>query len=88
MKFEREPGYFYVSMFISYAMNVLEILAAALLTYYFSRNLQDPLLYIVVIFPVIFLLSPVNYRYSRVALLYWLTPGLRYNPDTDRGEKK
>lgn len=82
LKFEREPGYFYVAMFISYAMNVIEMLIAAILTYLITGNLENPILYICVIFPVIFLLSPVNYRYSRVILLYWLTPGLHYNPST------
>lgn len=80
LKFEREPGYFYVAMFISYAMNVIEMLAAGMLTYAITGNLEDPILYICVIFPVIILLSPINYRYSRVILLYWLTPGLNYNP--------
>jgi uncharacterized protein (DUF983 family) len=80
LKFEREPGYFYVSMFISYGMNVLQMLAAALATYAITGNLEDPLLYIAVIFPIIFLLSPFNYRFSRVILLYWLTPGLHYVP--------
>lgn len=81
LRFEREPGYFYVSMFISYGMNVLEMLIAAVLTYLITKNLEDPLLYIIVIFPVIFILSPFNYRFSRVTLLYWLTPGLHYVPD-------
>ncbi|MFD2163541.1 DUF983 domain-containing protein [Paradesertivirga mongoliensis] len=84
LKFEREPGYFYVSMFISYAMNVIQMIIAAVLTYLVTKNLEDPLLYIVVIFPLIFFLSPVNYRFSRVILLYWLTPGLYYNPDMSR----
>lgn len=84
LKFEREPGYFYVSMFISYAMNVIQMIIAAVLTYLITKNLEDPLLYIVVIFPIIFFLSPVNYRFSRVILLYWLTPGLYYNPEMSR----
>jgi hypothetical protein len=84
LKFEREPGYFYVSMFISYAMNVIEMIAAAVLTYFITGDLQNPLLYIFVIFPVILVLSPINYRYSRVILLYWLTPGLHYRPEMSR----
>lgn len=80
VKFEREPGYFYVAMFISYGMNVLQMVIAGVLTYLITGNLEDPMLYILVIFPVIFILSPFNYRFSRVILLYWLTPGLNYNP--------
>lgn len=78
LKFEREPGYFYVSMFVSYALNVAEMIAIAVLTYLLTKNLEDPLLYLATIFPLVFLLSPFNYRYSRVILLYWLTPGLHF----------
>lgn len=81
VKFEREPGYFYVAMFISYGMNVIEMLIAGVLTYVFTHNLEDPVLYMAVIFPVIILLSPMNYRYSRVILLFWLTRGLFYVPE-------
>jgi uncharacterized protein (DUF983 family) len=88
LKFEREPGYFYVSMFISYGLNVLQMISAAIITYLITDNLEDPLLYISVIFPVIFLLSPFNYRFSRVILLYWLTPGLHYNPEMSRDKNE
>jgi len=80
VKFEREPGYFYVAMFISYGMNIIEMLIAGVLTYLITKNLEDPVLYMAVIFPVIILLSPINYRYSRVILLFWLTRGLFYIP--------
>ncbi|MEO5912240.1 MAG: DUF983 domain-containing protein [Pelobium sp.] len=78
LKFEREPGYFYVAMFISYAMNVIEIIATSVLTWLITGNLENPFLYMGIIFPVVLLLSPINYRFSRVILLYWLTPGLHY----------
>lgn len=84
LKFEREPGYFYVAMFISYGMNVIQMIVVGLLTYLITGNVTDPLLYIMVIFPVVFILSPFNYRFSRVILLYWLTPGLHYNPEKSR----
>lgn len=89
LRFEREPGYFYVSMFVSYAFNVAQMIILALLTYAITKNLTDWLLYVAVIFPAIFILSPFNYRYSRVVLLYWLTPGLHYNPEMskDRGHQ-
>lgn len=80
LKFEREPGYFYVAMFISYAMNVAQMVTVAVATYLFTGNLEDPVLYMATIFPAVFLLSPFNYRYSRVILLYWLTPGLFFDP--------
>ncbi|MEH6305729.1 DUF983 domain-containing protein [Olivibacter sp. CPCC 100613] len=81
LKFEREPGYFYVAMFVSYAMNVAELIAACVGTYLLTGNLESPWLYLGVALGTAFLLSPLNYRYSRVILLFWLTPGLRYTSD-------
>ncbi|WP_299286492.1 DUF983 domain-containing protein [uncultured Mucilaginibacter sp.] len=80
--FEQEPGYFYVSMYASYALNVAEIVATVIAVYTFTGNMDSPWLYIGVIFVVSFLLSPFNFRYSRVMLLYWLTPRqVKYQPD-------
>ncbi|WP_423148844.1 DUF983 domain-containing protein [Rubrolithibacter danxiaensis] len=84
LRYEREPGYFYVSMFISYGLSVAEIVAVGVLTYFITGNSEDPYLYIIVTLIAIILLAPVNYRYSRVILLYWLTPGLHYQPDMDK----
>ena len=54
MKFEREPGYFYVAMFISYAFNVAQMIAIAVATYVFTGNLENVWLYFATIFPGIF----------------------------------
>ncbi|MEJ6979881.1 DUF983 domain-containing protein [Pedobacter sp. P351] len=86
LRFEREPGYFYVSMFLSYGMNVAQMITLAVLTYLITNNLEEPLLYIAVIFPAVFLLSPFNYRFSRVILLYWLTPGLHYDAEKSKNK--
>ncbi len=87
LKFEREPGYFYVAMFVSYGFNVAQMILAGLLTYFITGNTENPWLYMGVIFPVVFLLAPFNYRYSRLILLYYLTPGLHYNPGMDKDNK-
>src|ERR1700753_3968886 len=79
-QFEREPGYFYVAMFVSYAMNVAQMVTLAVGTYILTGS-ENPWLYIAILFGVAFALSPVNFRYSRVALLYWLTPGLHFNAE-------
>jgi len=84
LKFEKEPGYFYVAMFISYAMNVAQMIALAVATYLITGIIDDPILYLAVILPAVFILSPFNYRYSRVMLLYWLTPGLKYDPERNK----
>lgn len=87
LKFEREPGYFYVAMFVSYAFNVAQMILAGVLTYWVTGNTTNPWLYMAVIFPVVVLLSPFNYRYSRLILLHFLTPGLNYIPDMGRDRK-
>ncbi|MGZ3929581.1 MAG: DUF983 domain-containing protein, partial [Mucilaginibacter sp.] len=82
-QFEIEPGYFYVAMFVSYGMNVAEMIAFAVGTYVLTGS-ESPWLYVGILLGVAFLLSPINYRYSRVILLYWLTPNLHY--DAKRAE--
>jgi uncharacterized protein (DUF983 family) len=83
-QFEVEPGYFYVAMFVSYAMVVAQMVPMAVGTYLLTGS-ESPWLYIGILLGTAFLLSPFNYRYSRVILLYWLTPNLNYDPK--RAEK-
>lgn len=78
--FEIEPGYFYVAMFVSYAMNVAQMVTAAVGTYILTGS-ESPWLYVAILLSITLLLSPINFRYSRVILLYWLTPGLNYDPE-------
>lgn len=77
--FETEPGYFYVAMFVSYALNVAQMVTLAVGTYILTGS-ESPWLYVGILLSVVLVLSPFNFRYSRVILLYWLTPGLRYDP--------
>lgn len=77
--FETEPGYFYVAMFVSYAMIVAEMVTLAVGTYVLTGS-ESPWLYTALLLSMAFIMSPINFRYSRVVLLYWLTPGLRYDP--------
>lgn len=78
--FEIEPGYFYVAMFISYAMNVAQMVTLAVATYILTGNMESPWLYISILLSAAFIMAPFNFRYSRVILLYWLTPNLNYDP--------
>jgi uncharacterized protein (DUF983 family) len=82
LKFEREPGYFYVAMFVSYAMNVAQMITISVAAYIFGLELTYENLWyfvgILILASVVF--SPFNYRYSRMVLLYWLSPGLNYEP--------
>jgi uncharacterized protein (DUF983 family) len=85
-RFEIEPGYFYAAMYVSYAMNMVEMIAMGFATYYLSGGRLDfdsLWLYVGVIFLGSLLLSPLNYRYSRIILLHWLSPKIKYNKDYD-----
>lgn len=79
--FEREPGYFYVAMLVSYAMFVAEMVALGIAIGVLSNGSRNPWLYIGIILSAGLALSPFNFRYSRIILLYWLTPGLHYEPE-------
>jgi uncharacterized protein (DUF983 family) len=78
--FEIEPGYFYVAMFVSYAMNVAEMVTVAVATSILTSS-TSPWLYVSLLLGVCLILSPFHFRYSRVILLYWLTPGLHFDPE-------
>jgi uncharacterized protein (DUF983 family) len=80
LEFEREPGYFYVAMLVSYAMFVAEMITMAVALNVLTGS-SNPWVYTAVILSVGVILSPFNFRYSRVMLLHWLTPGLHYHPE-------
>ncbi len=85
LHFEIEPGYFYAAMYVSYALNIAEACALVTATYVFTHNTTSPWLYTIVLIGGCFLLSPITFRYSRVILLYWLSPKIHYHEylDTD-----
>ncbi|MES2651725.1 MAG: DUF983 domain-containing protein [Bacteroidota bacterium] len=86
-RFEIEPGYFYAAMYVSYAMNMAEMISMGFATYYLSGGRLDfgaIWIYVSVIFIGSLLLSPFNYRYSRIILLHWLSPKIKYNPAYDK----
>jgi uncharacterized protein (DUF983 family) len=87
MKFEIEPGYFYAAMYVSYALNVSQSVTLGLLTYIITQNSTSPWLYLATILGGCFLLAPFNYRYSRIILLYWLSPKVHYQPYLDTDDK-
>lgn len=86
-RFEIEPGYFYAAMYVSYAMNMIEMISMGFITYYLSGGRLDfdsVWLYVGVIFLTSLLLSPFNYRYSRIILLHLLSPKIKYNAAYDK----
>jgi uncharacterized protein (DUF983 family) len=85
LTFEIEPGYFYVAMFVSYGMNVAQFITAAVAINVLTGS-SNPWLYVMIILSISLILSPFNFRYSRLILLYWLTPGLHYNPELSKDQ--
>lgn len=85
-RIEIEPGYFYAAMYVSYAMNVIEMLLVSFLIYLLIGPLEDSTfwMYLIVIFAGCFMLSPFNYRYSRIILLHILSPNIKYKPYYDK----
>lgn len=74
---EPEPGFYQGAMYVGYAFTVAVIVIVGLVLYY----LGDPSewVYIGVVIGVMLLLSPLNYRYSRILYLTFFG-GLKYNP--------
>jgi hypothetical protein len=83
LHYEIEPGYFYAAMYVSYAFNVFEALILVGITYGITHNSTSPWLYIGVLLLGSLLLSPINFRYSRVFLLHLLSPKINYQPHLD-----
>jgi uncharacterized protein (DUF983 family) len=86
LHFEIEPGYFYAAMYVSYALNVMEAFGIVAITWAVTQNTDSPWLYTGVILLGCLVLSPINFRYSRVLLLYWLSPKINYQPPLDNDD--
>lgn len=86
LHFEIEPGYFYAAMYVGYALNIAEGFGIVLLTYLLTHNASSPWLYCGTLITGCILLAPVNFRYSRVLLLYWLSPKINYQPHLDNDD--
>lgn len=85
-EFEIEPGYFYAAMYVSYALNVAESVTFGIGTYILTGS-NNPWLYLATILGGCLLLAPFNFRYSRVILLYWLSPKVHYQPQLDTDDQ-
>ena len=78
LRYEVEPGYFYAAMYVGYALNVALAVTIAILTFLITREEESPWVYIITILTASVLFAPLNFRYSRVILLYWLSPKIKY----------
>ncbi len=75
--FEREPGFYYGAMFITYAFNAALVIALGMAMFYLFDISEMSSLIIIALASV--LLTPFSFRFSRIIWLYWFG-GLRYNP--------
>jgi uncharacterized protein (DUF983 family) len=67
--FEPEPGFYYGSLFVSYAFNVA-IMVIIWVVLYFTINPPDWVYGVaLVIFSILSI--PFSFRYSRILFLYW-----------------
>ncbi|TKC00256.1 DUF983 domain-containing protein [Pedobacter cryophilus] len=78
MRYEIEPGYFYAAMYVGYTLNVALAVTVGIATYMVTNELESPWVYIITILLASFITAPINFRYSRVILLYWLSPKVKY----------
>lgn len=84
-KFEVEPGFFYGAMYVGYAISV-----ATVITVFTAINILYPKadlsVFIGAIIVAILLMIPVNFRYSRIMMLYFFG-NVKYQGDKAEQEK-
>jgi uncharacterized protein (DUF983 family) len=69
-KFEEEPGYFWGAMYVSYGFSAGLMLVLGVI----SINMNWPMSYIyTIIIPIVILISPFSFRYSRMVMLYFIS---------------
>lgn len=78
LMYEREPGFFFGAMYVSYVFSVAILLTTAFVLFYGFRD-PEYWVYVVTIPAVVVVLLPLSFRYSRVLYLYAFG-GIRYNP--------
>lgn len=69
LMFEREPGFFFGAMYISYAFTIAILLGTSFVLYFGFSNAPS-WVYLVSVPLVCILLLPLTFRYSRILYLY------------------
>jgi len=67
--YEREPGFFFGAMYVSYAMTMAVLLGTAFILYNFFGD-PDLVVYITAVPAMVLILLPVIFRYSRTIFLH------------------
>ncbi|GAA4316183.1 DUF983 domain-containing protein [Nibribacter koreensis] len=70
LRFERELGFYWGAMYMSYGLSVGIVVALGLFLYHV---LHDPptWVYLTAVASIIIICTPVLFRYGRVMMLYW-----------------
>ncbi len=71
-KFEREPGYFFGAMYVSYALTVAEAVAVFVIWELLMPGQYDYRVIALILLPQV-LLWFVNFRFSRIIWMYFFT---------------
>jgi len=79
LQYEREPGFFYGAMYVSYAFSVAIVLVAGFLVYFIGSD-PEANVYITVVVIASVVLYPFNFRYSRILFIH-LFAGMKYAPE-------
>lgn len=82
-KFEKELGFWYGAMFVSYALTVAASVATFVLTYLIYPE-ATVWVYIAAITVMAFILSPINFRASR---LLWMNMFSKFNNKISKNEQ-
>lgn len=83
LRYEREAGFFFGAMYVSYAINIALFVTATVAFYLFLKPYVDWRWYIFSYAVLSLLLSPIIFRLSRSL---WLSVMTKYNPEK-RGER-
>jgi len=76
LMFEHETGFFWGAMYVSYAFSTLIMIVFGVM----GINLEWSFTKIVsILVPTILLLTPFLYRYSRILLLYFISPNRHFD---------
>jgi hypothetical protein len=87
-KYEREPGFYFGAMFVSYALNVAWFVTAWVATLVLIPEEDNIILIASIIIGFGLLMAPLTYRLSR---LIWINFFVHYEPfiaEKKRGEEK
>lgn len=84
IKFEKETGYYWAAMYISYGFSAGLMLFLGIL----SISMDLPFSYIYkLIIPIAIIITPFSFRYSRMLLLYFISP-FKFDPDAWKNKEK